>query len=123
VAAHGVVRATEDLDVVTDRGLDNAGRLATALEALNGSASQPLTPEVLVRRLDLRVATDLGTVHLLRDVPGVPDYRVLDRQAVEVEGVAFEIPTLEALRAMKRDTGRPKDAVDLAELDELHGRG
>lgn len=121
VAAHGVIRATEDLDVVTDRGLDNATRLSAALAGLNGTASQPLDPEVLVRRLDLRVATDLGLVHLLREVPGVPVYRELERETVEVEGVEFEIPTLRALRAMKTVAGRPKDAIDLAELDELHG--
>lgn len=121
VAAHGVIRATEDLDIVTDRGLENATCLSAALASLNATASQPLEPEVLVRRLDLKVATDLGSVHLLREVPGVPAYRNLARASVEVAGVVFEIPTLSALRQMKTVAGRPKDAIDLAELDELHG--
>jgi len=123
VAAHGVVRATEDLDVVTDRGLANAERLTAALRSLNATASQPLEPEVLVRRLDLRVSTDLGQIHLLREVPGIPDYRRLERESVEVDGIRFEIPTIEALRQMKREAGRDKDRIDLAELDELHGSG
>lgn len=75
-----------------------------------------------MRRLDLRVSTDLGTIHLLRDVPGVPDYTTIERQPVEVEGIRFEIPTLDALRAMKRAAGRDKDLVDLAELDEIERR-
>lgn len=121
VAARGVIRATEDLDVVTARGLSNAERLTSALRDLDASANAPIEAEVLVRRLDLRVATRLGAVHLLRDVADVPDYAQLDRETVEVDGVRFEIPTLDALRAMKRSAGRDKDRIDLAELDELDG--
>ena len=77
----------------------------------------------LMRRLDLRVSTDLGPLHLLRDVPGVPDHQQLERERVEVDGIAFEIPTIDALRTMKREAGRDKDRVDLAELEALHEDG
>jgi hypothetical protein len=63
VGAHGVVRATRDIDVVPDQDAQNMSRLASAL-------SQQLAH----------------------------------------------------LRQMKRASERPRDAVDLAELEELHGR-
>ncbi len=46
------------------------------------------------------------------------------RLLVEIEtGVDAPISSLAHLRAMKRGSERPRDAVDLAELDELHGPG
>jgi aminoglycoside-2''-adenylyltransferase len=122
VASHGVVRATEDLDLVVDRGLPNAERLAAALAGLGAHESAggvPVSPEALVRSVDLTFKTVAGAVHLLREVAGIPRYGALSRERVSVEGVEFERPTLEALRAMKRAAGRDKDLVDLAELDEL----
>ena len=37
VAAHGVVRATADLDLVVERSWQNAGRLADALQELEAA--------------------------------------------------------------------------------------
>lgn len=122
VASHGVVRATEDLDLVVDRGLPNAERLAAALAGLGARDSAggvPVAPETIVRSVDLRFETAAGAVHLLREVDGVPRYGELQRERVSVEGIEFERPTLEALKAMKRAAGRDKDLVDLAELNEL----
>ena len=127
VAAHGVVRATADLDLVVERTWENAGALAGALaelEARNPSEPDlPLTEEVLVRRADRRFETDAGALHVLNEVAGVPAYADLMHDLIEVGGESVPVATLEALRAMKRVAGRDKDRVDLAELDALHGGG
>lgn len=126
VAAWGVVRATEDLDVVIDVDWDNAQRLGAALRELDAideaDSSTPLTPEALVRRVDRRFVTSAGRIHVLHRVPGIPGFRdLLPASEVDFEGVAVPVASLAQLRAMKRAAGRSKDLVDLEELDELHG--
>ena len=126
VAAHGVVRATADLDVVVERSWDNADALAAALGELGARSvaepELPLTSEVLVRRADRRFETDAGALRVLNEVAGVPAYGDLAHELIEVGGERVPVAALDALRAMKRAAGRDKDRVDLAELDALHGR-
>lgn len=123
VAAHGVIRATEDLDVVVDQSWDNAARLAAALQELEATsatgADTPLTREVLVRRVDRLLDTKHGEVHILNQVGTVPAYgELMPAQPIEVDGERVHVATAQQLRVMKTGTGRAKDAVDLAELDE-----
>lgn len=124
VAAHGVIRATEDLDIVVARTWENAGRLGTALAELEATsatgAPTPLTREVLVRREDRLLDTRHGRLHLLHVVGAVPDYAdLLPATVVEIDGERVLVATPDQLRAMKAGTGRAKDAVDLAELDAV----
>lgn len=123
VAAYGVIRATEDLDVVVDQSWSNAQRLGPALEELQATAATgavtPLTTEVLVRRVDRLFNTRHGALHILNQVGTVPSYaELLPAQEVEIEGERVTVATRDQLRAMKTGTGRLKDQVDLAELDE-----
>jgi len=123
VAAYGVIRATEDLDVVVDQSWSNAGRLGPALEELEATdatgAKTPLTTEVLVRRVDRLFNTRHGTLHILNQVGTVPPYaQLVPAQEVDIEGERVSVATRDQLRVMKTGTGRLKDAVDLAELDE-----
>ncbi len=122
VAAHGVIRATEDLDVVVEQSWDNAERLGAALSELDAEsatgASTPLTREVLVRREDRLFDTKHGPLHILNRVGTVPAYPdLLPAQAIEVDGERVLVATVEQLRTMKTGTGRTKDAVDIAELE------
>ena len=75
-AAHGVVRATADLDVVVERSWDNASRLAAALADLGAEdatgAGTPLTVEVLAWRADRKLSTPHGALHLLHEVGASP---------------------------------------------------
>lgn len=123
VAAHGVIRATDDLDLVVDRAWENAARLGAALTEIEASnatgADTPLTAEVLARREDWLFDTSLGRIHLLNTVGTVPRYAdLLPADEVELEGERVLVATVEQIRAMKRGTGRLKDTVDLEELDE-----
>lgn len=124
VAAHGVIRATDDLDLVVDRGWENARRLGRALKDLDAQdatgAHTPLTAEVLARREDRLFKTSLGRIHVLNRVGTVPRYAELaPATTVEIEGEHIRVATVDQIRAMKTGTGRLKDVVDLEELDEL----
>jgi hypothetical protein len=128
VAAHGVVRATADLDLVIERDWGNAAALGDALRRLGAvdleGSQGPLTQEALVRRADRRFRTRHGDLHLLHEIAGVPDYvQLLPADHFALGDVTVPVATLAALRAMKRSAGRDKDRIDLAELDALHGPG
>lgn len=121
VAAWGVIRATEDIDIVVDQSWDNADRLAKALTDLGAEhatdPTTPLTQETLVRREDRLFNTQHGQIHILNNVGTVPPYRdLMPAQVVEVDDQCVQVATKDQLRLMKTGTGRPKDALDLDEL-------
>jgi hypothetical protein len=126
VAAHGVVRATRDLDLVPEPSAVNLDRLAAALAELG--AEHPidgrLTGESLARPVSFKLRTRHGDVQVLNRMPSVAPYARLRESAIKVS-IAPEtfalVCSLAELRAMKLASARPRDLVDVAELDELHG--
>jgi hypothetical protein len=127
VAAHGVVRATRDLDLVPEPSVENLDRFARSLAQLG--AEHPidgsLTGAALARPVSFKLRTRYGDVQVLNRMPSVPPYDRLRAQAIAVELAAETsaiVCSLADLRAMKLASGRPRDLVDVAELDELHGR-
>jgi hypothetical protein len=126
VGAHGVIRATRDLDLVPNAEPANMDRLAKILGDLGGRhpISDEMTGEDLARPVSMKIQTGAGEVHVLNRMPGTPGFDELeaDRLLVEITaGVEAPICSLAHLRQMKRASERPRDAVDLRELDELHG--
>lgn len=128
VAAHGVVRATRDLDLVPEPSPANLESLAEVLGQLGAEhpVADHLTGEALARPVSMKLRTDYGEVHVLNRMPGTAPFAelVADALIVELEpGVSAAICSLPHLRQMKRASTRPRDAVDLAELEALHGEG
>jgi len=56
---------------------------------------------------------------VVQGLDGVPPYDELRASAVETEilGVRVAVCSIESLRQMKRAAGRPRDHVDLEDLD------
>src|SRR4051812_40170228 len=84
VAAHGYVRATEDLDVVPDPDRDNLARLGNALVSLHARLAAdprrelgPAERQALYRGRNLTLTTRLGDVDVVQRLPGVPGYDAL----------------------------------------------
>ncbi len=65
------------------------------------------------------IATQLGDLDVVQGLEGVLPYAELRSQAIDVEmaDLTIAICALEHLRAMKRAAGRPRDLVDLDDLD------
>jgi hypothetical protein len=65
------------------------------------------------------IATQLGDLDVVQGLEGVLPYAELRASAIDVEMADVTIPicALEHLRAMKRAAGRPRDLVDLEDLD------
>lgn len=140
VIAHGVVRATKDLDVCPDPDRDNLTRLAGVLADVGArqvgeedlSSDEfpldPANPEHLAGGGNFLLDTRIGRLDIMQWVPGMDEdnaFAELAAEAVRGEafGVAVRVASLPHLRRMKRSAGRPRDLQDLADLDIAHGPG
>ena len=130
--AHGSTRLTQDLDIVYERSSENLARLVAALENyrpyLRGvPPGLPFLWEsaTLARGLNFTLATSLGDIDLLGEIPGGGCYQDLAAGAIELHlfqtrCLCLSLPQL--IRA-KRAAGRPKDLEALAELEAIEEEG
>lgn len=128
LVAHGSARTTVDLDFCyadDDANLEALGAALLELRArLRGVAEDvPFVPDARTLRQTsmLTLSTTNGDLDLLVRPAGSPSYELLRTRAerVTIDGVAVLIASLEDLRAMKLAAGRPKDHVDLEEIDVI----
>ena len=131
LGAWGVVRGTKDVDIVVDPDADNVMRLAEAVvemsgtvqreDALAGSAHS--IAALLAEGQRVLVRTTVGALDVVQGLDGVPTYADLLSRAerIEIAGMQLVVCSLQDLRAMKRAAARPRDLVDLADLDAAHG--
>jgi hypothetical protein len=131
----GSARLTQDLDICFAPAQANLDVLGHAMIDLNArlrgvDESVPFVPDGRALR-QLSIATfdtREGAVDLLRDPSGAPPYEDLRRRAdrVEIDGMAILVAALDDLEAMKRAADRPKDRLDLEEIQvirRLRARG
>ena len=130
--AHGSARVTFDVDCVYARDADNLARLARALApfrpTLRGApAGLPFRfDEVTLRAgLNFTLDTTSGPIDLLGEVTGNGTFDSLLTRSIELQvfGRPCRVVTLDALIALKRAAGRPKDLEAIAELESLRGFG
>jgi hypothetical protein len=138
VIAHGVVRATKDLDICPDPELDNLTRLARLLAELHAGQADtgdflahelpydPTNPEDLAEGGNFRLTTSLGDLDVMQWISGIDTdlaFEALGAHAIEVDwhGTPIRVCSLEHLRAMKVAAGRPQDLLDLANLEIANG--
>jgi hypothetical protein len=126
--AHGLARATYDVDVVYSRNPDNIQRLVDALRMhqpyLRGAP--PGLPfrwdaRTIQSGLNFTLTTSLGEIDVLGEVAGGGTYdRLLPcTEEKNVFEVCCRFVTLETLIQLKRAAGRPKDLETVAELQAL----
>jgi hypothetical protein len=123
----GVVRGTKDCDIVPDPSHENLDRLARLATELGGHVqlgesllgSEHSIAALLHSGERALIATELGDLDVVQGLDGVLPYAELRAQAIDVEmaGVTIAICAFEHLRRMKRAAGRPRDLVDLDDLD------
>jgi hypothetical protein len=120
---HGLVRATEDVDLLICPTPENVERLRRALRvAYSGDPNVD----------DIRTADLLGDYPAVRYYPPSGDlfldiltrlgdaanYESVEAEVKEVEGVRVRVATPQALYRLKKDTVRPIDRQDAAALRE-----
>jgi hypothetical protein len=118
---HGVVRATEDVDLFIRATAANVERLRAALQEVY--AGDPHLDEISAADL-------LGDYPAVRYYPPTGDlyfdvltrlgeaarFDTVDREIKEIDGVHVSVATPAALYRLKRDTVRAKDRQDAATL-------
>jgi hypothetical protein len=116
VNLHGLVRATEDLDVFVRPDPDNIGRLREALKAIwNDPSIDEITAEDLCGDYPaVRYGPPEGTLYLdiLTRLGEATAYEDLEAQTKTVLGVEVVVATPATLHHMKKDTVRPIDRAD-----------
>jgi hypothetical protein len=129
----GVVRGTKDCDIVPDPAPENLDMLAHVAAELGGHVqlgesllgSERSIAGLLRSGERALIATHLGDLDVVQGLEGVLPYAELRSQAIDVEmgDLTIAICALEHLRAMKRAAGRPRDLVDLDDLDAAQPGG
>jgi hypothetical protein len=121
LAAHGVPRATGDLDIWVRPSLENAERVLGALAAF-GAPLFDLNRDDLVRTDTVfQIGMPPGRIDILTGISGVGFEEAWSRRLViSLQGVAAPVSVLSRhdFITNKRASGRPKDLLDLALLDE-----
>jgi predicted nucleotidyltransferase len=112
---HGLVRTTEDVDILVEASEENCQRVINGLAGMEDGAARELTPSDILENVVVKVAdeveVDVSTkawkVTYPEALPGA--------QQLVMEGVSIPFLGLEALIASK-ETYREQDAVDRARL-------
>ncbi|MCL2419139.1 MAG: nucleotidyltransferase [Conexibacteraceae bacterium] len=125
---HGSARLTRDLDIVyavDPANLDALGEAMVGLGArLRGiDEDVPFVPDARsLRQMSIATLdTPLGGIDLLVSPSGSPAYAQLRARAkrITMDGITFPIASLDDLESMKRAAGRPKDLLDLEEIEVI----
>jgi hypothetical protein len=123
MAFHGLVRATEDVDLLIRPTSENVERLRRALQTTYSN-----DPNIK----DIRTEDLLGDYPAVRYYPSSGDlyfdiltrlgdaarYETVESEAREVDGVRVWVATPQALYKLKKNTVRPIDRQDAAALRE-----
>lgn len=128
MVGHGSARITRDLDIcyATDpANLEALGHamieLGARLRGVDEEVGFVPDAETLRRTSILTLDTPDGWIDLLVSPAGAPSYERLRSSAerVTIDGLAVLIASLDDLEAMKRAAGRPKDELDLEEIEVI----
>ena len=119
LAAHGLVRLTEDVDLLVNPSAENSRRWIVALSRLPDGAARELAaePDVFAAQKSYAVRiNDEITIDVLPAAAGAPWEALREFvQEIELEGVRLRVLSLEGL--LKTKTGaRPKDQMDAAAI-------
>lgn len=122
VIAHGVVRATVDVDLIPKPDDANRGRLVAALASLHahprGEPQTAVTAELLARDANMRFDTEAGQVDVLAAVSYRGMYDDLRGRAISIslDDVEVVVASRADLIRLKAATGRDRDLLDIGDL-------
>jgi hypothetical protein len=119
LAAHGIARATGDIDIWVKPTRENAERVMRALVAF-GAPLKDLTLDDLTKTDTVfQIGVEPCRVDILSGITGVQFADAWSRRVVlEIEGATVPVLGRADFVANKRASGRPKDLLDLELLGD-----
>ena len=123
LAAHGLPRATGDLDLWVARSKDNARRVRGALARFGAPVSSLTEDELVAPALIFQIDVEPRRVDIMTSIDGVEFYQAWKhRLEVEIEGLSIPVIGREELLANKRAAGQPQDLADVSRLEAQGAR-
>jgi hypothetical protein len=118
VAAHGIPRATGDLDVWVGTEGDNPARVLRALQRFGAPVERVAIEELRSPDLIFQIGVVPQRIDIITGIEGVAFGDAYARQVqVELDDVVVPVLALDDLLANKRAVGRPKDLADIEALE------
>jgi hypothetical protein len=119
---HGLVRATEDVDLLVRATPGNIERLRAAFQAVYADPhiQDIRTEDLLGEYPSVRYYPPTGDLYfdVMTRLGEAASFDTVDAEIKEVEGIHVQVATPEALYRLKRGTVRPLDRQDAAILRE-----
>lgn len=119
LAAHGVPRATGDLDIWVRPEAANASRVLDALRAFGAPLFDLTAEDLAASDTVFQIGLPPSRIDILTGISGVSfDEAWPNRMNVVLDGQDIPVIGREDFVRNKRSAGRPKDLADIALLDE-----
>ena len=119
---HGVVRATEDLDLFIRATPENIEKLRSALFAAYGdpNINEISSDDLLGEYPSVRYVPPTGDLYfdVMTRIGEVASFETVEAEVKKVEGTQIRVATPAALYRMKKGTVRLQDHADAAALRE-----
>jgi hypothetical protein len=118
LAAHGLPRATGDMDIWIRCSAENARRVWRALQRFGAPLFDVTVEDLQSPGLVFQIGVVPRRVDILTAIDGVLfDDAWMQRKTVEIEGLTIAVIGRTQLIQNKKAAGRPKDLADVAWLE------
>jgi predicted nucleotidyltransferase len=115
---HGLVRTTEDVDILVEDSEENLKKVIAALSEMEDAAAKALTPRDLLENVVVKIADEVE-VDVSRRAWRISFNDAIDSALhVEIDGVDVPYVDLKTLIATK-ETPREQDRADIVGLKRL----
>lgn len=118
---HGLVRTTEDVDILVEATEVNCQRVIDALARMSDGAARELTPKDILENVVVKVADEVEVDVSTRAWSVTYADAIKSAREALIEGVRVPFLSLDSLIASK-ETYREQDAYDRLRLLELRRR-
>ncbi len=118
LAAHGLPRATGDIDLWVRPTIDNADRVYRSLTAFGAPADNFSREDFQSEDLILQIGLPPGRIDVITSIEGVYFQDAWnERISVQLDGISIQVIGKNELLRNKRAVGRPQDIADVARLE------
>ena len=118
VAAHGVARATKDIDLWVRCSQSNATRIITTLERFGAPLTDITEKDFLQPGITFQIGVAPRRIDIVTDISGVQFEDAYPRRmSANLEGISVPVIGRADLVANKKAAGRGRDLLDVSWLD------